>query len=99
MSEDWGPWIEHDGKGCPLPKGTFFHAVGASGREEVAQREHGPGVPPPHFWCYWAHDTLPAECFPDRVIRYRIRRPRALQKLVELVETLPAPEPKIAEPA
>lgn len=22
MAEEWGPWIDHDGKGCPVPYGT-----------------------------------------------------------------------------
>lgn len=24
----WSDWIEHDGKGCPLPLGTLYQAVG-----------------------------------------------------------------------
>ncbi len=82
MSEEWGPWIEHDGKGCPVPDGAFVLVdvgVGAliigHGRfcefcVRTANRD----------WIAWPH-----------VIRYRIRKPRGLTILEELIADLPQP--------
>ncbi len=95
MSDEWGPWIEHDGRGCPVQLGQHVEVEGhhvAWGN--IMRRD---GVVTPHelgHYCWIQRHPKHGPC----VIRYRIRRPRALQKLVELVETLPAPEPKIAEP-
>lgn len=27
MADEWGPWIEHDGKGCPVKDGVWCHRV------------------------------------------------------------------------
>lgn len=68
MSE-WGPWIEHDGKGCPC-RGEYVHIVyedqiefcGIAGSGEYGGKS-------------W--DWSNAGLF-SRVIRYRIRKPRGL---------------------
>ena len=102
MSEEWGPWIEHDGKGCPVAKGTpgeaelrdgrvvFFRALCGStrgGPDVVACSSEGSA------WV-WGSSLLTS----DEVVRYRIRRPRSLLRLIEMVENLPAPS-KEMEPA
>ena len=87
MAEEWGPWIEHDGWGCPC-RGKFVHVVFMSGVERLGvagSRLHQNHIFPDGSWS-WGNYYL------DPIIRYRIRRPRALLELIELVETLPERE-------
>jgi hypothetical protein len=93
MTDDteWGPWIEHDGKGCPV-KGKWGELETARG--EIIQTRFGTWVGP--------EDGIPVDCWDwtclnlrlfawdDRVIRYRVRKPRALKQLRDMVENLPA---------
>lgn len=102
MSEDadWGPWVEHDGRGCPVV-GLFVERVLSSGGERFAD---GPGservlvgvVRPKagHISAWdWSNflkmSANGTRC--GKIIRYRVRRPKALRDLIALVETLPAP--------
>lgn len=84
MSEEWGPWIEHDGKGCPC-MGMWVQVQNLNACriwEGVACSEGG------RSWD-WSTGYRP-------VVRYRIRRPRALLQLIEMVENLPAPaQPRV----
>ena len=77
MTEEWTDWIEHDGKGCPCV-GKFAHVVTDDGRE--------------HF-CIATMDGRSWNALylksHAQIIRYRIRKPRALQELIELAENLP----------
>lgn len=98
MSDEWGPWIHHDGLSRPLPKGTYamvelrsgaivecvtgMHNVTASGR--LVQKN-------PLWGDAWIWGSGGAWWRPCEVIRYRIRKPRALIQLIEMVENLPAP--------
>lgn len=94
MSGDiWGPWILHDGKGCPCRVGEFVHTIEADGEEWaglITRRLFEPDEPGEVNVWIWERGFL--EGYPDwRVIRYRIKRPRALIQLIEMVEALPAP--------
>lgn len=91
MSGEWSPWIEHDGSGYPAPVGTavVIHCLrfgdyagcigGNSGRS--------------WFW-RMGTDGIPRCINPtsDPVLRYRLRRPPAVQLLVDIAETLPVRE-------
>ena len=87
MSE-WGPWIEHDGKGCPV-KGSFVRVVYSNGsqREFVAWSNiRIPGKPDTDpETSAWAWVTPR----PSKIIRYRIRKPRGLVILESLLADLP----------
>lgn len=89
MSEEWGPWIEHDGKGCPCfgawvrcewegPPGRFMVDEGRAG-------SMGGGG--------WDWSNFQKRHHTGRRIavvrRYRIRKPRGLTILEELIEQLP----------
>ena len=104
MSEEWGPWIEHDGKGCPV-KGQYAMWERANG--QVIEGIPGTmaysaftGLPVgpatgkgPQSWTW---HTMVGGLYGFRVIRYRIRKPRALLQLIEMVENLPAPaQPRV----
>lgn len=81
MSEndgEWGPWIEHDGKGCPVDAGFVvlvdtdpYHMIGIGRYYEFKISNANKD------WVGW---TLP--------IRYRIRKPRALLDMIERAREL-----------
>lgn len=94
--EEWGPWIEHDGKGYPCKLGFVYHIVYADGSEVTAcnrgqsAAEEGLFTEKPYDGPTWASSWLwyePGGLIP--VQRYRIRKPSALQELKDLVEDLP----------
>lgn len=91
MSEEWGPWIEHDGRSVPVTIGTYIHVAFEDGDEWTGiEGQSGfsargalclPDDGEPWSWI-WDH---PKNGFGDSIIRYRIRKPRALQELIALV--------------
>jgi hypothetical protein len=90
QQEDWGPWIEHDGKGCPVA-GQYGRAECADGYEfeKVLGSWVGPsgGIP---IDCWdWSCKNLRAFEWDARVIRYRIRKPRGMAILEALLQDLP----------
>ena len=90
MSEQWGPWIEHDGLGCPV-RGQWVQAEGQGmAREGIAgsdgDRSVLLGFNRDGSWD-WSNGP---DCW--RIERYRIRRPRALLQLIDMAENLPAPK-------
>lgn len=90
---DWGPWVDHDGRGCPLPVGTVIEGVfeRRPGRYVIAVGTVGPhDMGLSWDWSWWMQ-RAPDGFLVSRLIRYRVRRPKALRDLIALVETLPAP--------
>mgnify|MGYP001184935551 FL=1 len=85
MSDEWGPWIEHDGKGCPCV-GQMVDVVYKDG--ETAESVWGGPVIATcsHSW-FWLRPR------PWSIIRYRIRKPRGLTILEGLLEILPVEVP------
>lgn len=95
--EEWGPWIEHDGKSKPAD-GTVVHVVYATGTEMVrcvgvtksgiakTRRQLNYWGPTYASAWLWAE---PGRCAP--IVRYRIRKPRGLTLLEDLIADLPAP--------
>jgi hypothetical protein len=93
MSDEWGPWIEHDGKGCPclgawaqterLGKYVFPHT--GTHRAILEGR-----IEEPANWD-WSRfgERLPRGTVASKVIRYRIRKPRGLTILESLLADLP----------
>ena len=75
--EQWGPWIEHDGRGCPCVGMTVevdhYHPFWGLQRGLFIERVHGD-----HGWS-GRHDE-------SNVIRYRIQKPRGLTILQRIAE-------------
>ncbi len=93
MTDEGGPWTEHDGKGCPCV-GSYVHVLRRAGRDAfgVAGEDCRNWGVDPHSkgsaWV-WSNDIMSF----SEVIRYRIRRPRALLDLIERARELDdAPE-------
>lgn len=94
MSGVWGPWVEHDGSGCPVPTGTVVHRIYASGHEWIAPIGASMNTPIGGYQGPWHRSSWdwsgPGRSVP--VLRYRLRRPPAVQLLVDIAETLPVRE-------
>lgn len=78
MTEQWGPWIDHDGKGCPC-KGMMVKVELRDGRVEGPFIAHSRGSK--IFAGHARHDAWVHKPKPCDVIRYRIRKPKGMQML------------------
>jgi hypothetical protein len=88
-NHQWGPWIEHDGRGCHC-KGQYVttELFDKSVREHIA---HGYCPNKSSFVDCWNWEECQRRQRPEwRVIRYRIRKPRGLTILEGLLENLPS---------
>lgn len=89
MSDEWGPWVEHIPGPCPLIVGQFVEVI-EIGRLLKKRRRCGRVSS--------ATVSSPAwfECSPfgrfEQVLRYRIRKPRGLTILENLIADLPVTE-------
>jgi hypothetical protein len=109
MSDEWGPWIEHDGKGCPVPLGVLVEALWRCERDGDKYRAGQEGTTagivteairrhPAWVWDNFgkrvAHPSGSVGRMDGKFIRYRIRRPRALQEMIRRAADLDAPAPQ-----
>jgi hypothetical protein len=92
MSEEWGPWIEHDGKGCPCV-GQWAQVVGQYPAQKVVQVEGIVRRTVAWDWSNWGKRT--AYGIEGKVLRYRIRKPRALIELRDMIADLPNPAERV----
>lgn len=83
---EWGPWIEHDGMPVPHLAGEWLHIIGADGREGEGMLKFAGAK-----GSLWRWKTILKSHWSKRIIRYRIRKPRGLIILQDLIENLPAP--------
>ena len=93
QAEEWGPWIEHDGNGCPCV-GRYVQLIDVtkSGVEGVAEGIAGRGGGYSWDWRY-SETPVPGTGgkFATKIVRYRIRRPRALRDLIALARDARSP--------
>lgn len=98
MSEEWGPWIEHDGKAWPMhglvaekEYANGLILIGVIGSRALSYSELGvPFYSGKTFQSSWVWDA-PGPFVP--VIRYRIRKPKGMTILEGILADLPAPVP------
>lgn len=94
MSEEWGPWIEHDGSSDPVSAGNYCQCeFDGSVKSLISLGLDG------KYWKY-VSDRV-AECWTDcdnqwdwddvyaRIIRYRVRKQKGLKILEALLHDLP----------
>jgi len=86
MSEDWGPWIEHDGKGCPCRIGETVQIEGHTGAWGRIVVSTGVITSAGHSHRSWIRRHSKHG---QQIIRYRIRKPRGLTILEGVLENLP----------
>lgn len=94
--EEWGPWIEHDGKCRPVAAGVICEVEYAHGGTRIITAGSGKlvsvgkrveiGYYGPLYASSWVHAGK-GKCAP--IIRYRIRKPRGLTILESLLTDLP----------
>ena len=93
-SEEWGPWIEHDGKGCPC-EGLFVEVKLRCGYFYIVEAANKSAVNKFHVKCplqpnnpknRWVWGTVDPS---NEIIRYRIRKPRAMKQINALLQDLP----------
>lgn len=93
-SEEWGPWIDHDGRSRPVghfveveyADGVVLRFVATTDTTPVLTKPHDPNrYPGPRYNNSWVW-TAPGCHIPVR--RYRIRKPRALKMLREIAATV-----------
>lgn len=68
---EWGPWVRHDGKGCPLAPGTLVEVV-CEDRFGFCMRQVSIVCGGSYSSWNWTH-------FPElkRITRYREQRPKS----------------------
>lgn len=94
---EWGPWIDHDGKGCPCV-GEFVHVVAELQIGHIQEYTTVAGSKGGYSWDWrWFNEPIPhLGIMAARILRYRIRKPRGLILLENLIASLPE---KIGEDA
>ena len=84
--ETWGPWISHDGTGCPLAAGVIVEVVFQDGFglcfRQISQVEGG-------SYSSWNWEHFPVL---KKILRYREKKPRGLSILEENLRELDAPK-------
>ena len=93
MSDEWGPWIQHDGNGCPCV-GEYVHRVFDVGvdilnGERVTESNEDIGIVVPEEGLSWCGVTSWRGFRVPQVIRYRIRKPRGMVILENLLADMP----------
>ena len=92
--EVWGPWIEHDGKGCPCP-GAYVGVVREfRGAGEIIAGAQFDGTEA-RWGSSWHWAVQPVNELGqhwDRILRYRVRKPRGLAILEERLALVGAPQ-------
>jgi len=100
--EEWGPWIEHDGAGCPCV-GMWVRAQGIpKPGENIVDYEFLAQDFAEWYWSLFGtigrgQNGQRRIC--GKVIRYRIRKPRALIEMIERAREMDdAPEGPVRAP-
>ena len=91
MADEWGPWVEHDGRGCPPSLvghlvGVQFLTPGGGSREHVgrvSQVDVDRGGA--WDWSLFGMPAGPPGFVWGKVIRYRIRKPRGMVVLEQIL--------------
>ena len=92
MSEEWWPWVKHDGKGCPVENGVIVQIEWwTDGLKEWGIYTIG-STYTRESWNKADEAYLQLKdmgIFNCGIIRYRIRKPKGLQILEALLQDLP----------
>ena len=90
---EWGPWIEHDGKGCPV-LGKYCHMKFTRGPDYfgIAGREGGQSWD----WSVKLFVREGSTYILDHIVSYRVRKDKGMQVLREILREV---EKEKKEPA
>lgn len=87
--EEWGPWIEHDGRGMPDEvRGMYIAITGKTleGDERTSEGFSPLEVPQCALICWEGGGWLSEVHYAIPIIRYRIRKPCGLTILQRIAE-------------
>ena len=85
--EECGPWIPHDGCGCPLPPGTIVEVMCVDGFGLTMRHVSHVTGDPVSSWNWRFAPRL------RRIVRYREKKPRGLTMLEECLRKIDVLEP------
>ena len=92
MIDEWGPWIEHDGVSVPNVIGMYVAIESETIEKTITYAE---GIVTPKMvstrigaWI-WEKRWVSFGVAVQIILRYRVRKPRALLDMIEMVENLP----------
>lgn len=88
MQNAWGPWVVHDGKGCPVPPGTIVEVVF---EDRFGYQNRAIGTPDGDSYSSWNWEHFPEL---KKIVRYRKKNPKGLEMLREIIADLDIPSPK-----
>lgn len=96
MADNWGPWIEHNGKGCPCV-GMVAEVVFAYDKLPMCYVVRGGAS-----WFWLSPDirgTSITRCgrLANPIVRYRIRKPRGMAILESILADVTEPAQEKAE--
>ncbi len=96
MSDEWGPWIEHDGRGFPETlSGQVLMVIGeqpCGGRIEQIGVVHNHTCRRAWDWRNFGKIDYRKQWVNAKVVAYRIRKPRGLTILEEIAQGVKQPE-------
>lgn len=94
---EFGPWVEHDGAGCPVRRGTLGEGELRNGRVVpfralCGSTVGGPYVEPlwPGGGDAWTWGSSGPFGVPHEVVRYRLRKPRGVAIVEEILSAVEA---------
>ena len=84
--EEWGPWVIHDGMGCPVPAGTIVEVV-CLDRFGFSMRSVTLALGGSYSSWNWEH-------FPvlKRITRYRVKKPKGMRQLETILAEIDPPK-------
>lgn len=91
MTEEWGPWIEHDCNGCAVEDGFLVQIECYTYQDRNYRCEVQMGRDYTRADWNRADSTTRMLGLAGQygILRYRIRKPRALQELIKLAQDVP----------
>lgn len=88
MNDAWSEWRDHDGGDYKGNPSDIVQAVDLDGDKYEVEADL--------LEWPWIDPDDPEFSTGGNIIRYRVRKPRALLQLIEMVENLPAPaQPRV----
>ena len=85
-TEEWGPWVVHDGMGCPVPQGTI---VEVRFQDAFGYKSNMVTTVTGGEFSSWNWEHYPEL---KKIVRYREKKPRGLSLLEGLLQSLDGPQ-------
>lgn len=87
LHETWGPWVMHDGRGCPVGAGTIVEVVY---EDRFGYQNRQIGCTDGSSYSSWDWSFFPEL---KKIIRYRERKPKGLELLRDIAASIDTNQP------